>query len=323
MRVVQVRQFGLPEVLHLEESEEPQAGPGQVVIAVEAAGVSFGDTSIRAGKYPFPLPFVPGWEVGGRITEVGPDGDQSLVGKPVVALIKAGGGYGERVVADATTAFPLPKEVSVEQAVGVFVAGGAALCILKTVQIEPGEVVLITAAAGNVGSQLVQLAKAAGAGTVIGAAGGKEKLAVVSRLGADVAIDYREDNWVEQVRNVTGGKGADVVIDAVGGTIGHQAFEATANGGGRLVVYGSSSGTEATIGMQELAMRGITVIGALGIALTRPEQAILADAEAALQEAAAGRLVAVIGQTYPLERAADAHGAIEARKSIGKVLLIP
>lgn len=323
MRVVQVRQFGHPEVLRVEESEEPQAGPGQVVIAVEAAGISFGDTSIRAGKYPFPLPFVPGWEVGGRVTQVGPNGDQSLVGKSVVALTKTGGGYGEQVIADTTTIALIPEGLSIEQAVGVFLAGGVAICILKMAQIKPGETVLITAAAGNVGSQLIQLARAAGAGPVIGVAGGKKKLAVVSRLGANAVIDYREDNWVEQARNVTGGKGADVVIDAVGGTIGQQAFEATANGRGRLVVYGSSSGTEAMIGMQELAMRGITVIGALGIALTRTEQAILADAETALQEAAAGRLVAVIGQTYPLERAADAHAVIEARKSIGKVLLIP
>jgi NADPH:quinone reductase len=323
MRVVQVRQFGLPEVLSVEESEEPQAGPGQVVIAVEAAGVSFGDTAVRAGKYPFPLPFVPGWAVGGQITKVGPDGDLTLVGKPVVALTKAGGGYGEQVVADVSNVFSLPKGLSIEQALGVFLAGGTAISILKTAQIEAGETVLITAAAGNTGSQLVQLAKAAGAGTVIGTAGGKEKLAVVSRLGADVVIDYRENNWVEQARNVTGGKGVDVVIDAVGGTIGHQAFEVTANGSGRLVVYGSSSGTEATIGMHELAMRGITVIGALGIVMARTEQEMRANMEAALQEAAAGRLVAVIGQRYPLESAAEAHAVIEARQAIGMVLLIP
>ncbi|GHO77957.1 NADPH:quinone reductase [Ktedonobacter sp. SOSP1-85] len=323
MRIVKVRQFGLPEVLRLEESEEPQAGPHQVVIVVEAAGVSFGDTSIRAGKYPFPLPFAPGWAVGGQIRSVGPDGDLTLVGKPVVALTKAGGGYGEQVVTDVTNVFSLPKDLSVEQALGVFLAGGTAISILKTVQIEPGETVLITAAAGNTGSQLVQLAKAAGAGTVIGAAGGKEKLAVVSRLGADVVIDYGENDWVEQVRNVTGGRGADVVIDAVGGTIGRQAFEVTTNGSGRLVVYGSSSGTEATICLHDLAMRGITVIGALGMAMARTEQETRAHMETALQEAAAGRLVAVIGQRYPLERAADAHAAIEARQAIGMVLLIP
>ena len=146
---------------------------------------------------------------------------------------------------------------------------------------------------------------------------------MVSRLGADVLIDYRENDWGEQVRNATGGKGADVVIDAVGGTIGRQAFEVTANGSGRLVVYGSSSGAEATIGMYELAMRGITVIGALGIAMARTKQETRATMETALQEAAAGRLIAVIGQRYPLERAADAHTAIEARQSVGMTLLVP
>jgi NADPH2:quinone reductase len=322
MRVVQVRQFGGPEVLRVEECEEPQAGPGQVVIAVEIAGVSFGDTSIRAGKYPFPLPFVPGWEVGGRVIEVGPDGDQSLRGKSVVALTKAGGGYSERVVTDATNVFPIPPELSVEQAVGVFLAGGTAGCFLRVVRIEPGESVLITAAAGNSGSQLVQLVKAAGAGKVIGVAGGQEKCTVVAHLGADVAIDYSESNWTEQVRGATGGQGADVVIDSVGGTIGRQAFELTKNGHGRFAVFGCSSGTDITVGMRELAMRGITMIGVLGIAMTRTEQEVCDDIEAALQAAAVGRLQAMIGQKYSLERASDAHAAIETRKNVGKVLLI-
>lgn len=324
MRIVRAHQFGPPEVLKVEEAPEPQAGPGQVVIAVEAAGVGFADTSLRAGKFsfPLPLPLEPGWLVGGRVIRSGVDGDLTLVEKPVVALTEIGGGYSEYVVADVTNVFPLPKELPVEQALGVFVAAGTALSMLKTVPIKPGESVLITAAAGNTGSQLVQLAKAAGAGTVIGAAGGKEKLTAVSQLGADMVIDYREDNWGEQVRNATGGKGADVVFDAVGGPIGHQAFEVTANGG-RLAVYGSSSGIEATIGLHDLAMRGITVIGTLGIAMTRTKQEVRADMEAALQEAASGRLVAVIGQRYPLERAANAHAAIEARQAIGMTLLIP
>lgn len=320
MRIVRIHQFGPPDVLSVEEREAPQAGPGQVVIAVEVVGVGFSDTTIRAGKFsfPLPLPLEPGWLVGGRVIH----GDPTLVGEPVVALLPAGGGYSERVVADVTNVFSLPKELSVEQALGVFVAAGTAISILRTVQIKAGETVLITAAAGNTGSQLVQLAKAAGAGTVIGAAGGKEKGAVVSRLGADVVIDYREDDWGEQVRNITGGKGADVVIDAVGGPIGRQAFEVTAHGG-RLAVYGTSSGIETTIGLNALAMRGITVIGALGIAMTRTQQEVHADMETALHEAATGRLVAVIGQRYPLERAADAHAAIEARQATGMVLLIP
>ncbi|WP_165423435.1 quinone oxidoreductase family protein [Ktedonosporobacter rubrisoli] len=323
MRSIQVRQFGLPEVLQLVEQAEPQAGAGQVVIAVEAAGVSFGDTSVRAGKYPFPLPFVPGWEVGGRVIEVGAGGDSALLGKPVVARTASGGGYSERVLAEASNVFPLPENLAVEQALGVLLAGGTAISLLKIARVAPGETVLITAASGNTGSQLIQLAKAAGAGMVIGAAGGAEKLAVVSRLGADVIVDYSQEGWVEQILNATEGKGVDVAIDAVGGTLGRQVFALVADGHGRLAVYGSSSGVEATIGLGELAMRGVTAIGALGLAMARTEQELLADMQTALREAAAGRLLAVTEQRFPLEQAARAHELIEARKHVGKVLLIP
>jgi NADPH2:quinone reductase len=255
--------------------------------------------------------------------KAGQDADQSLVGKPVVARSMAGGGYAEQIAVDAATVFRIPAGLSVEQAVGVFLAGQTAVSLLKTVRVEAGEAVLITAAAGSVGSLLVQLAKAAGASPVIGAARGKEKLAVVSRLGADAAIDYSEDNWVEQVREATGGKGADVVLESVGGAIGLQAFEATANGHGRIGVYGASSGTGITIEALNLARRGVTLVGSLGMAMAVTEQETRANAETVLAEAAAGRLTAVIGQTYPLDRAAEAHTALEARKTIGKVLLIP
>lgn len=324
MRIVQAHQFGPPEVLQVEEVEEPQAGPDQVIIEVLAAGAAFGNTVLRSGKAPLPLPYVPGWEVGGRITRVRQGLDQRLVGKLVVARTRNNaGGYAEQVAVESTSLFPLPAGLSVEQAVGVFSAGQTAVSVLKTVRIEPGEVVLITAAAGGVGSLLVQLVKAAGAGTVIGAARGKEKLETIARLGADVVIDYQLPGWEEQVRKITGNKGADVVLDSVGGAIGRQAFEVTANGHGRLVVFGSSSGSGMTIETRELAGRGVTVIGALGMMLAMTEQQMHASAEFALAEAAAGRLVAVIGQTYPLERAAEAHAALEARQTIGKVLLIP
>src|SRR6266567_1594385 len=176
MRIVQVHQFGPPEVLKIEEAEEPQAGPGQVVIKVSAAGVAFGDTIMRAGKYPFPLPFVPGFDVGGRVIQVGPGGDQSLLGEFVVARTNNNsGGYAEQAAVDATNVFRIPTELSVEQTAGVFLAGQTAVGLLKAMTIEPGEVVLITAAAGGVGSLMVQLARAVGAGTVIGAARGREK----------------------------------------------------------------------------------------------------------------------------------------------------
>jgi NADPH2:quinone reductase len=323
VRIVQAHQFGPPEVLQVEEGEEPQAGPGQVVIEVLAAGAAFGNTVLRSGKAPLPLPHVPGWEVGGRITRIGPGGDQTLVGKLVVAATRNNvGGYAEQVAVDTANLFPLPTGLSVEQAVGVFSAGQTAVSVLGTARIEPGASVLIMAAAGSTGSLLVQLAKAAGAGTVMGAARGKEKLEVVARLGADVTIDYQLPGWGEQVRKATGNNGADVVLDSVGGAVGRQALEVTANGHGRLVVFGSSSGSGMTIETEQLSRRGITVIGALGMMLAMTEQEMRASAEFALAEAA-GRLVAVIGQTYPLERAAEAHAALEARQTIGKVLLIP
>lgn len=323
MRMIRAQQFGPPDVLTVEEQAEPQAGPGQVIIAVETAGVGFGDTLIRSGKYPFPLPFAPGWEVGGRVASVGPDGDQSLIGQRVLARLMAGGGYAERVAVDVAALVSVPAGLSIEQAVGVFLAGQTAVSLLKTAPLEPGESVLITAAAGSVSSLLVQLAKAAGAGIVIGAARGKQKLEVVARLGADVAVDYSEDGWVEQVRAATGGNGADLVIDSVGGTIGQQALEVAANGHGRLAIFGTSSGGGIAIETRPLAQRGITVIGALGKMLAMTPQEQRTNAEFALAEAAAGRLSAVIGQTYPLEQAAAAHAALEARQTIGKVLLIP
>lgn len=324
MRVVQVHQFGSPEVLRLEKTEEPQAGPGQVVISVQVAGACFGDTLIRSGKYPLPLPWVPGLEVAGRVREVGPDGDRTQIGSLVVARTKNNrGGYAEQAVVDATDVFPIPTGLDIQQAVSVFQSGQTAVSMIKAANITPGEVVLITAAAGSLGSQLVQQARAAGAGTVIGAAHGKKKLAVITQLGADVAIDYSEGDWVEQVRKATDGKGADLVLDGVGGTIGHQAFEATAKGSGRLGVYGFSSGAWTKIETRELAARGIAVIAPLAIAFAKPPQEARIDTESALAQAAAGRLTAVIGPTYPLERAADAHAAIEARQTTGKVLLIP
>ena len=170
-----------------------------------------------------------------------------------------------------TNLFLLPTGLSVEQAVGGFSAGQTAVRVLKTVGIELGESVLITAAAGSIGSLLVQLAKAAGAGTVVGAARGKEKLKTVAQLGADVALDYALDSWGEQVREVTGNKGVDVVLESVGGTIGRQALEVTANSHGRLVVFGSSSGSGMTIETEALARRGIPVIGVLGMMLAMTE----------------------------------------------------
>lgn len=322
MRAIQVHQSGAPEVLQLVEIEEPQAGPGQVVVAVEAAGVAFADTLMRSGKFPVPLPYVPGLDAGGRVIQVGAGGDPSWLDRRVVVRTNNAGGYAERVVVEAENVFFVPAGLSIEQASGIFLSGQTAVGLLRAMQMQPGASLLITAAAGSLGSLLLQLARGAGAGVVIGAAGGKEKLALISRLGADLAIDYSQADWVEQVRAATGGRGADLVLDAVGGTIGRQAFEATASNGGKLAFYGFSSGAWATIEESAADARGVEVSRPISAVMAKPAQELRSYADFALAEAAAGRLLATI-RTYPLAQAAAAHAAFDARQIQGKALLIP
>ncbi|MES4908881.1 MULTISPECIES: zinc-binding dehydrogenase [unclassified Streptomyces] len=324
MRVVRVDEFGPPQVLHVEEADAPEAGPGQAVVEVEVAAAIYGDTIVRGGRYPFPLPYVPGLEVAGRVVSVHPASDQSLVGQRVVATtVGMTGGYAEQAVVAVGQMHPVPVELSLDEAIAVFQAGAVAGGILSAVRLSPDDSVLVTAAAGRIGSLLVQLAKERGARTVIGAAGGERKTAAAREFGADLAVDYTADGWVEQVKEATGGKGADIVLDAVGGTVGARALDAAADGGGRIGVYGFTSGEWTALDAFTLGRRGLTVIGALGIAFAKPAAEQHADVTEALKAAAAGRIGARIHATYPLEQAAEAHADLEERRTIGAVLLRP
>lgn len=322
MRVVRVSQFGPPDVLRIDEADKPRPSRGQVVVAVELAGVAYGDTIVRRGDYPVPLPCVPGLEIGGQVVEVGPDVDQSLVGRRVLATtVNNAGGYAEHALAEVDNMYSVPGILPLEHAVAVFQAGAVAVGILAAMRMRPGYAVLVTAAAGRIGSLLIQLAKAAGAAPVIGAAGGTEKLAAASRFGADITVDYDQPEWVDQVKAATDGRGVDVVLDAIGGTIGRQAFDAAADGSGRLGVYGFTSGTWTTFDTQQLARRGLTVVGPLGIVLAKPRAERRADAEHALYAASTGSLAPRIHETYPLEQAAKAHAELEERRNIGAIML--
>ena len=164
-----------------------------------------------------------------------------------------------------------------------------------------GDSILITAAAGRIGSLLVQRAKAAGAGTVVGAVGGPAKAAAAAEFGADVVVDYHAADWVAKVKEATG-RGADVTLDAVGGENGAQALEATANGGGRFGLYGFTSGTWVELDAHQIGRRGITIVGALGITFAKPAEEQRADAAEALKAASAGQLVPRIHGSFPLDR---------------------
>jgi NADPH:quinone reductase len=315
MRAVWLRKTGGPEVLAAGDAPDPVAGPGQVLIEVELANVTFVETQLRAGTAPFSLelPVIPGNGVGGVVAAVGPGVDARLAGRRVVSSMGGSGGYAELAVVDAAEPVEVPAGLGLDAAVALLADGRTAVSLVRAAQPRTGERVLVEAAAGGVGSLLVQLARSEGA-EVVAAAGGGRKLELARELGARVAVDYREPDWGERVREECGG--VDVVFDGVGGDVARVAFALLAPGG-RMVSFGLASGEWAQISEEAAAERGV--------ALVRPgrpspeEQRALT--EAALTEAAAGRLRPVIGQRFALERAADAHAAIEARATLGKTLL--
>lgn len=323
MRAVWLREFGPPEVLVEGTAADPEPGAGQVVVEATVSGITFVETQIRAGHPPSPalspkLPVILGNGVGGVVVAVGAGADPGLLGQRVVTSTGGSGGYAERVAVDAGNLIPVPAALDLCQAVALLADGRTALALIEAATIVPGDRVLVEAAAGSVGSLLVQLARAAGAGSVIAVAGGARKLALARELGADVAIDYRQPGWAGEVQSATDGAGIDVAFDGVGGAIGRASFELMARGG-RFMLFGLASGSFAEVSPAEALARDVTVVrGAVAPSPARNREL----AAAALAEAAAGRLRPTIGQTFPLGQAAAAHAAIEARTTAGKTLLI-
>jgi NADPH2:quinone reductase len=318
MRAVVMREFGPPEVLQPAEIEAVAAGPGEVVIDVEICGVTFVETQIRAGRPPRPemlpaLPAILGNGVGGTIADAGAGVDADWIGRRVVTSLNGTGGYAERAVAPGRQLVEVPDDVALPDAVALLADGRTALVLIRQARPTAGEIVLVEAAAGGVGSLLVQLATSAGA-RVVALASQPGKLALARELGAEIAVDYTSANWPERVREAVGS--VDVVFDGVGGDIGRAAF-GLLGPGGRFCPFGMASGSFAPVTAELAAERGVTV--GRGAALGPGEHAALV--RAALAEAAAGRIRPVIGQRVELERAADAHAAIEARATTGKTLL--
>jgi NADPH:quinone reductase len=323
VRVIEVKRFGDPDVLVPSEAPDPTPGPGQVVVDVTFADTLFVETQIRNGAggdwFKIKPPYVPGGGVAGTVRDVGSGVDPGWIGRQVITRTADNGGYAERAVAQADALVPVPEQLSLPDAAALIHDGLTAMILFTAARLQPGERVLITAAAGGMGVLLVQLAHAAGA-TVVAAARGKQKLDLVKELGADVVVDYSEPGWPQQVRATTGDQGLDVVLDGAGGQVGLDAFELT-RPGGRFSAHGAPSGGFARIDPAEAERRGITLRGIRDIhaALATDEKRML---ERAVAEAAAGRLRPVIGRTYPLDQAADAHTAIEARAVTGKTLLM-
>ncbi|MFJ8645817.1 zinc-binding dehydrogenase [Streptomyces sp. NPDC093546] len=333
MHAIRLHAFGPAENLAYEQTPDPRPAPGQVRIAVAAAGVHLLDTALREGmKGPFPapaeLPTIPGREVAGTVDALGEGTDPAWLGRRVVAhLGLAPGGYAELAVVDATRLHAIPPGLDEAEAVAMIGTGRTTLGILQFTELGPDDVVLVTAAAGGIGTLLVQYAKHAGA-TVVGLAGGPAKTARVEANGADLAVDYTLPDWPDLVRAHLGGtRHATVVFDAVGGDTARAAVDLLGKGG-RHVVYGWAGrgihdGEPLTYTDEELAERGIVSLNVLGPAMIQKAGGDVRTLElASLAEAAAGRLRPAV-QRFPLAEAAAAHRALETRATTGKVVLIP
>lgn len=316
MRAVQVTEFGGPEVLTPVELPDPVAGPGEVLIDVDRIGVNYADTHQAENSYlaPSKLPLVPGGEVVGRTQD----------GTRVVALLNSGGGYAERAVAPEATTFPVPDDIDDLTALSMLVQGATAWVLLrKNAHLEPGESVVVHAAAGGVGTIAVQLAKAWGAGRVIATASNDEKRALALELGADVAVDSRAEDMTEVLLDANGRR-VDIVLDMVGGRTTDQSIAALAPFG-RLAFYGMAGRESPTpVDLRNVLGHSTTISGmwlphvfrlpgnVFGTALTELFDLVLA-----------GDLRAIPGGEYPLSGARGAHEALRSRGTVGKLLLDP
>jgi len=317
-----IRQYenGGPEVLRYEELPDPAPGPGQVRIDVHASGVHVLDTYLRTGwtspvHTPRELPMTPGREVAGVVEAVGDDVDGALLGaRVVVHLGMASGGYADKAIAAVESLHGVPDDLAFDVAVAAIGTGRTAVGILDQAPIAADDVVLVLSAAGGLGVLLVQEARRVGA-LVVGLAGGPDKVAVARAAGAQIAVDYRADGWDEIVAKELDDRVPTLVFDGAGGEAGPRAF-ALLGPGGRLLQYGGdpampyddpSKTVQALIGPQLLARPG-------GLRSLESE---------ALAHAVIGTRVPLVGSTFALSAASEAHRALEARETHGKVVLVP
>ncbi len=321
MPIIKVEHFGGPDVLQLIDKPDPVPADGQLLVTVKAAGVNFADVAARAGRYPGvpSAPFYPGLETAGIVSKVGPGVYGYVVGDRVIGLLR-GGGYASAAILDASSAAKLPDSLDFSPASSLLVQGLTAYFLLHYGKSGPGKTVLISSAAGGLGSLAIQLAKLDGA-KVIGLAS-KSKHERVKELGADFVVDYTQPGWFQEVLSVTDGKGVDLYLDSSGDLAG-EGFD-TLGAGSHWLIYGGQGAAGKPLVAQKLGqiigksitLRGYTLYSDIGLGNVASALSKLLDL------AELGKLRIDV-QSFPLDKAAEAHIAIESRKTSGKVVLIP
>ncbi len=323
MQAVLCHSFGPPEALRLENVPPPAVGPGTVRVSIRGCGLNFADTLMVAGQYQVkpPFPFIPGIEIAGEVVEVGPGATARRVGERVVAYLRAAGGFAEEIVLSDELVVPIPDAMDWVSAAAFPVTYGTAhFALTHRGRLRPRETLLVLGAAGGVGLTAVEIGKQLGA-RVIAAAGSEAKCAVAREHGADEVIDYRAENLRDRVRALTGGVGADVVFDPVGGDAFDSALRAV-NWEARMLVVGFASGRVPAIPANLVLVKNVSVIGVVwGAQSERDPASIAVGLGEMLRWWEAGRLRPRIARTFPLREATAAMQALLSREHAGKIVL--
>jgi NADPH2:quinone reductase len=320
MKAAVYYETGPPDVFRYEEVPDPVCPPGCVLIKVEAISIEGGDTLHRAGGELTVTPHIVGYQCAGTVIEIGEGVDDRHVGQRLVATMLSGS-HAELAAVPTIVTWPIPEGADLVAAACVPVAFGTADdCLFEFGHLRAGETVLVQAGAGGVGLAAIQLAKRAGA-TVVATASSDDRLERLREFGLDHGINYADDGWVERVRAVTAGRGADLVVDSVGGRVLRGSLECLAYRG-RAITVGNAGRDFQPLDVSSLAMGNRSLTGVfLGAEITTDRAHAMIGR--LIEEVAKGDLRVVVDRTYPLAEAADAHAYIESRKAFGRVVLVP
>jgi len=323
MKALVCKQHGTAENLSLEnEWPDPECGASEVIVDVKAAGLNFPDTLIIAGKYQVqpPMPFIPGAEAAGVVSAIGSDVKNVRVGDEVI-FIGSHGGFCEKATVPAMMVVPKPPQTSFEQAAGIGMTYFTSYHALKQrANLQPGETVLVLGAAGGVGITAVELAKQMGA-TVIAAASSAEKLELTQKMGADHLINYSEESLKDRIKEITGGKGVDVVYDPVGGDISETALRSIA-WNGRFLVVGFAAGEIPKIPLNLALLKGASIVGVFWGAFTQHETPVhMQNIKELWTMFAESKLSPIVTDVFALEDYEKAFNQLTERRARGKVIL--
>ena len=322
MRAVLCKELGMPESLVLEEVPGLIPGPGQVLISVQACGVNFPDTLIIQGKYQFKpdLPFSPGGEISGVVKQVGSGVDSLKIGDRVIAF-STWGGFAEELVVDQTRTVIISDKMDYERASAFVLTYGTSYHALKDrAHLREGETLLILGASGGVGLAAIQLGKAMGA-TVIAAASNPEKLSACQENGADYVINYAQDDLRQSVKEITKGRGVDVIYDPVGGSFSEKALR-DMSWGGRFLVVGFAAGEIPKVPLNIPLLKGCSIVGVFWGEFTKREPDLNKQNNQELMDLFdQGKISPHIHRVYPLEKAGEALNELLQKRVIGKVVL--